>query len=262
MNYADQTGWTYDTHVHLADPEYGPAMGGTLRGMRRMRVRACAVSTGAADSERTLGLAGAAGGLVLPFVGIHPERAGSEDPAEIEALVDGDPGAVAGIGEIGLDASYCGGDARGGGAERQRRAFGSMMALAERHGKPVSIHARGSLGEVLDASGSYSVGGACLHWFDGNKGQLRAAMDGGFFVSYGPLAVYAGDKRGLMARTDRDRILVETDGPVRFGGCFGRRPAQAGFVHSVVLAAALALRIAPGEARDLLEANSRRFLGI
>ena len=195
----------YDTHVHLSDPAYAPHVGQILLGMRRTGMRAMCVSMDGGDSCASAALAAGSGGLVSAFAGVHPERAGRDDGAGVERMVDGDPSAVAGIGEIGLDPAYHG---AGSGEARQKEVFARMLALAERHGKPVSIHSRKSLDAVLDALGSYSLAGACLHWFDGGKRQLRRAVDMGLFVGYGPLLVYAHDKRSLLARTDAGSILL------------------------------------------------------
>lgn len=251
-----QGGWLYDTHVHLSDAWYSPHLGQVLLGMARMRVRAICVAMDGADARGAASLAAGSGGLVSAFAGVHPERAGRDDGGAVEAMVESDPGAVAGIGEIGLDPTYHG---LGAGAAAQDRVFARMLALAERHGKPVSVHSRKSIGAVLDALGSYSLAGACLHWFDGGRKELRRAMDMGVYVGYGPLSVYAHDKRSLLARTDADRVLFETDGPVAFGGCFGRRPAQPCFVQSVAFAAADARGVSYDEACRTEAENVRRF---
>ena len=248
--------WLYDTHVHLSDPAYAAQIGQMLLGMRRMRVRAMCVSMDEADSRASAALAAGSGGLVAAFAGVHPERAGHDDGEGVERMVDADPSAVAGIGEIGLDPTYHG---AGAGEPEQKRVFARMLALAERSGKPVSIHSRKSLDAVLDELGSYSLSGACLHWFDGGKRQLRRAMDMGLYAGYGPLSVYAHDKRSLLARTDAERILLETDGPVAFGGCFGRRAAQPCLVPSVALAAASALGVEYGRACAIASENAERF---
>ncbi len=250
-------GWLYDTHVHLADPAYADDMEVIMHNMGRMRTRACCVSTGVGDSARTLELAGA-GGLVLPFVGIHPEMAG-DDLDAMARIIEGNANKIAGIGEVGLDPTLCG---SAGDHARQRAVFDVMLAAAERHAKPVSIHSRKCLDEVLSIMGSYSISGACLHWFDGNRGQLRRATDMGLFVAFGPVMVYARDKQDLLARADAGSILVETDGPVRFGRCFGDRQAQISFIPSVVFAAAKARGVSYDGMCDILEENSRRFLGV
>ena len=66
--------------------------------------------------------------------------------------------------------------------------------------KPVSIHSRKTLDEIFEIIYHRLIlNGVLLHWFDGNKNQLKHAMDLGMYVSYGPLLVYANDKQALLA---------------------------------------------------------------
>ena len=58
------------------------------------------------------------------------------------------------------------------------------------------------------------------------KNNFKKAMDMGFFVSYGPVMIYANDKQTLLSKTDESKILVETDGPVRFSRCFEMKSGQ------------------------------------
>ncbi|MFB5645851.1 MAG: TatD family hydrolase, partial [Nitrosopumilaceae archaeon] len=104
--------------------------------------------------------------------------------------------------------------------------------------------------------------GVLLHWFDGNKKQLKKAMDMNFFVSYGPVMLYAIDKQILLSKTDHDKILVETDGPVKFSKCFGFKPAQITFIPSVIFCASKVLRKSYDEFSSIVEKNSMNYLGI
>ena len=134
--------------------------------------------------------------------------------------------------------------------------------MAEKLQKPVSIHSRKTLDEIYEIIPSYSLNGMLLHWFDGSKKQLQKAMDMDFFVSYGPVMVYANDKQVLLSKTDRDKILVETDGPVKFSKCFGLKSAQISFIPSVIFCASKVIRESYDELSAVLEQNSNNFLGI
>jgi TatD DNase family protein len=87
-------------------------------------------------------------------------------------------------------------------------------------------------------------------------------MDLGYFVSYGPVAVYSQDKQVLISNTAPDKILVETDGPVRFSRCFDMKSVHPVFIPSVVFCVSKILGKSYEEAELLLEANSKRYLGI
>ena len=164
---------------------------------------------------------------------------------------------ISGIGEIGLDKTYINSEYEW---ETQKQVFSNQLSLAEKFQKPVSIHSRKTLDDIFSILPSFKIKNVLLHWFDGSKKQLKKAMDFGFYVSYGPLLVYANDKQTLLANTQQDKILVETDGPVRFSRCFGHKTAQILFLPSVVFCASKILNMSYDEVVQILEENSHRYL--
>jgi TatD DNase family protein len=208
-------------------------------------------------SEKTLEL-GKKTNLVLPFVGIHPEKA-NENLDPIIELIEKNLKQITGIGEIGLDKTYVSSQ---DGFKRQETVFHKMLSIAEKLHKPVSIHSRATLDEILSILPSYSISGVLLHWFAGSKKQLKIAMDIGCYASYGPAMIYAKDKQVLLAETSRDKTLVETDGPVRFSRCFAMKTAQITFLPSVVFCAAKVLHKTYDDFSYEIEQNSKRYLGV
>jgi len=196
--------------------------------------------------------------LVLPFIGIHPECA-YDELENMMNLIEENHCNISGIGEIGLDPTYTNDN---NDIKRQNHVFESLLSSAEKFNKPVSIHSRKSLDDVFQIMTSYNTKHALLHWFDGNKKQLQKAMDMGFFVSYGPVMIYANDKQTLLSKTDESKILVETDGPVRFSRCFEMKSGQISFIPSVIFCASKILGKSFDEMTSLLETNSNSFLGI
>ena len=85
-------------------------------------------------------------------------------------------------------------------------------------------------------------------------------MDLGFFVSYGPVLIYANDKQTLLSKTNIEQILVETDGPVKFSHCFNYKTTQIQFLPSVVYCASKILKMPYDALLTQLEKNSRKFL--
>lgn len=247
----------FDSHIHLSDPQYADHMDHTLQEMDFLNIKACCVSMDAKNSLETIQLAKKSN-LVLPFVGIHPECA-SDDLDKVVEMIEDNHETLAGVGEIGLDPTFTDSDDD---AKRQTIVFETLLSCAEKYNKPVSIHSRKSLDDVFDIMTSYNTKHALLHWFDGSKKQLSKAMDMGFFVSFGPVMVYANDKQTLLSKTDESKILVETDGPVRFSRCFEMKPADIGFIPSVIFCASKILRKSFDETAELLEKNSNAYLGI
>ena len=251
----------FDAHIHLSDAAYSQDIKYILTQMRCLGIKACSVSTNIKDSLETIKIAKDYNddyndNQILPFIGIHPEYA-EDDLEEMVELIQQSHKELAGIGEIGLDPTFPEND-----KNRQNVVFETQLACAEQFNKPVSVHSRKSLDRILDTMTSYDIKHVLIHWFDGSKKQLRRVMDMGFFVSYGPVTVYANDKQSLLAKTDRSKILVETDGPVRFSRCFEGRMGQISFIPSVILCASKILGDTFEETTAMLEKNTETFLGI
>ena len=249
--------WSFDSHIHLSDPTYLPEINLILKQMEFLKIKACCVSVDVQNSLETLSLSKQSN-LVLPFIGIHPEYA-NDDLEKITNLIELNQNNISGIGEIGLDPTYT---KNNDDAKRQIQVFESLLSSAEKFHKPISIHSRKSLDNIFEIMTSYNTKHALLHWFDGSKKQLQKAMDMDFFVSFGPVMIYANDKQTLLSKTYQSKILVETDGPVRFSRCFEMKSGQISFIPSVIFCASKILEKTFDEMSFLLEDNTKRFLGI
>jgi TatD DNase family protein len=249
--------WLTDAHIHLSDNEYLSDLPYIIASMNRLKIKACCVSMDNQTSKATMELAKHSP-LILPFIGIHPEKA-DDNLDSILDMIKQNSNKISGIGEIGLDKTYVSDEA---GFSRQVLVFKELLSLAEKLGKPVSIHSRKTLDEIFSILPSYSIKGVLLHWFSGSKKQLQQAMDLGCYVSYGPALVYAEDKQVLLSLTSHDKILVETDGPVRFSRCFGQKTAQVTFLPSVLFCAAGILNKSYDEMLSITEKNASSYLGV
>ena len=247
--------WIFDAHIHLSDPEYESDIPLIMQSMHKQNIKACCVSMDSDTCKNTLKLS-EQDKNILPFLGIHPEKA-QDNPTSVYEMIKENKNKISGIGEIGLDRTYVKSDDEW---EIQKQVFSKQLDYAEKFQKPVSIHSRKTLDDVFDILSSYKISNILLHWFDGNKKQLKKATDLGIYVSYGPLLVYANDKQALLANTQIDKILVETDGPVRFSRCFGYKTAQILFLPSVIFCASRILNITYEETVEILEQNSQKYL--
>ena len=249
--------WIFDSHIHLSDPEYQSDMAQIIKSMEKLKIKTCCVSMDYETSQTTLEISKISN-LILPFIGVHPEMAQNDISKTIE-LIEKNHKDITGIGEIGLDRTYINSEDQW---KKQTDVFKKHLELAEKLGKPISVHSRKTLEEIFEILNSYSIKRVLLHWFDGRKSQLQKAMDLGYYVSFGPLLLYANDKQTLISKARRDRILIETDGPVRFSGCFGMKTAQITFLQSIIFCASKILGLKYNEMEDVLEKNSLNYLGI
>ena len=249
--------WIYDVHIHLSDPEYKSDIDMILNYMDLLKIKACCVSMDLETSQETMNL-NEKSKNILPFIGIHPEMA-QKDSQSVYDLIEKNHDIITGIGEIGLDKTYIDSEDEW---NTQKDVFSKQLALAEKYNKPVSIHSRKTLSDIFQILPSYKIPGILLHWFDGNKSQLQTAMDNQYFVSYGPLLVYANDKQTLLTKTKPSQLLFETDGPVKFSRCFEYKTTEIMFITSVIFCASKLLRTSYEKLLGQIEDNSKRFLGI
>jgi len=247
--------WLYDAHIHLSDAEYEHDIPLILNCMKRLCIKACCVSMDYTSSKKTLEL-GKKSEYILPFIGMHPEKA-QNDTESIFKLIDENNEKISGIGEIGLDNTYTNSDEE---FQKQEEVFKTQLSYAEKFGKPVSIHSRKTLDKILEILPSYKIPSVLLHWFDGSKKQLQKAMDLECYVSFGPVMVYSQDKQVLLSKANKDKILVETDGPVRFSRCFENKTAQIDFIPSIIFCASKVLHMNYDELCNVIEQNSQRYL--
>jgi len=247
--------WLYDAHIHLSDTEYENDIPLILNCMKKLCIKACCVSMDYTSSKKTLEL-GKKSDFILPFIGMHPEKA-QDDTESIFKLIVENNEKISGVGEIGLDHTYTNSDEE---FQKQEEVFKTQLSYAEKFGKPVSIHSRKTLDQILEILPSYKIPSVLLHWFDGSKKQLQQAMDLDCYVSFGPVTVYSKDKQVLLSKANKDKILVETDGPVRFSRCFENKTAQIDFIPSIVFCASKVLHVNYDELCDVIEQNSKRFL--
>jgi TatD DNase family protein len=245
----------FDAHIHLTDNEYSSYIEHVLASLRAMKIVACSVTVDTETALKSFSLFNSHRDIVRQFVGIHPEAAAREDLDKFEEIFRSNLQSIDGVGEIGLDGTY------EVPYDRQKQVFSVMLALAESTNRPVSIHSRKALDDILEILPSYKINGVLLHWFAGSKKQLDRSMDMGIYVSYGPALVYSEDKQAILKKTDKSRFLVETDGPVRYSRCFENLSAiSSGFLVSVVASAARTLGMSFEEIVQLLQKNSETYL--
>jgi TatD DNase family protein len=250
-----------DAHIHLTDAEFSPYIYSVITTLKAMKFRACSVSVDNQTSLASLDL------LVDPelhntvytFIGIHPRSADHEDVVAFEQILSTHIQSVDGIGEIGLDRSYT--ENGFSSYHKQKEVFECMLRLAEKYRKPISVHSRKSLDEILQDISSYNIDAVLMHWFSGNKRQLNACMDRGYYVSYGPALLYSEDKKAMVRNTHQGSILIETDGPNRYSHCFGNYPAlPSSFLVSVAKSVSEVLLMPYDEIVEMLSLNWSHFI--
>ena len=256
MNYVD-------SHIHLSDKHYQNYHNIIFNYIREANVQSICVSEDFYSSVEALSYKERFfknSELFRVFVGIHPQFATVySDVRFLKSLFQSKIDSIDGIGEIGLDPTYTMLEPDNT-LERQKNVLEDMLNIAEKNNKPVSLHSRRSVNEILEILPSYKIRSAVFHWYDGNKSNLKRINDKGYFVSFGPYLLYSSDKQTLLTEADINLILVETDGPVKYKHCFDGVLTSPALVISVVYFASVLLKKSFDDLSEILYENSTRFL--
>jgi TatD DNase family protein len=210
-----------DAHVHLSDPEYGEYVDNVIDDARRSNVVALVSnSTNLQTSLRSIELAERYPKFVYAAVGIHPWNVEELSQSELEQTIDlisshSPSGGVVAIGEIGLDYKYVKGK-REGLVNKQYEIFCRMLRLCEELSLPAIIHSRGTTQEIMDILTSYNVKRILFHWFSNPIELLPKIVERGYLITEGPATLFSNHIQEIVRQVSLNRLLTETDGPVRF----------------------------------------------
>jgi TatD DNase family protein len=199
--------------------------------------------------------------FIYAAVGVHPHDAKhvNDDVIENMGRLLRHPKAVA-VGEIGLDYHY---DLSP--RDVQRRRFRDQLELARAVGKPVIIHEREALDDVVDIIGQCADGlTGVFHCFSGDWEIAKIILDLGWYLSYTGIITFKSARRALetAAKVPSDRIMLETDcpylspEPVR-----GGRNSSKKLIH-IARALAGARGVDIDELSAVTTENGRRFFKI
>jgi TatD DNase family protein len=235
-------GQLVDSHVHLdrfADPD------AVLARVEADAIQCVSVTeTPSHYLEVAARLAGRSGvGVAL---GVHPLHAAGLGDAEL-ALFDRLVDDCAWVGEVGLDGSAEGMDT----LPAQREALQHVLGHPAIASRVLTVHSRGAEAEVVDMLARAGAT-AVLHWYRGDLGVARAALDAGLSFSINPAMIATDHGVRLIDALAPESVLVETDGPyTEIGG----RPATPSDVPVVLEALAERWGLDPGRAREQVWRN-------
>lgn len=206
----------FDTHCHLASDRFSDDADRVIAESLAAGVRMLTVAGDVASSRKSVELAERHDG-VWAAVGVHPNDAGNLDGEgwrEITELARAP--SVAAIGETGLD--YYWKDVP---EDVQKKWFEKHIELALETGKPLSVHARDSVADVLAMLEPHLARGlkAVWHCFVAGKKHIGPALEfavaNRLYLAVGGLATFEDQKplRNHAPLIPDDLLLLETDAP-------------------------------------------------
>ena len=201
-----------DTHAHLTDEQLSPRVNEVINGWREQGVGLVINIGYSLESSKKSAYIAQNTQDVYFMAGIHPDDAGSvtEDAlAEIEKLTAHQK--CVAIGEIGLDYHY--------GEDRQMQmiAFEKQLALAQKLGLPVSIHARDCTADMLAVVERWykKLNGIVLHCYSMGAESAKQFAKYGCYFAFGGAITFKNNKQiyDVAKVVPANRLLTETDCP-------------------------------------------------
>jgi TatD DNase family protein len=212
-----------DTHCHLNLPEFEQDLERVIRSARDSGLMKILVpGIDLPSSRKAAELAEAYPGLIYAAVGIHPNYSTANDADlldELRLLLE-KPSVVA-VGEIGLD--YFREFAQ---KPDQIRTLGYMLELSLEFGKPVCLHQRESLEDLLKIleiwhdklrsnNSPLTLIPGVFHSFGGDDLLQSWAAERNFYFGISGFITYKKGEvlRNSLTNIDHSRLLIETDAP-------------------------------------------------
>ena len=194
---------------------------------------------------------------VFASLGIHPEEVKMNEEIEqqldlIIDLITKNKQNLCAIGEIGLDHYFVKDKEL---YPLQKTIFEKMLLLAQDLKLPVNLHTKGAEKIVFDTLPSYKIPNINIHWYSGPENFLKLGMDRGYYFSITPAISYSPVVKKVVLNVDKEHLLLESDGPVKYSGKIGV-PAM---VKNVLNSISKLKEINSDELEKQIEENTRKI---
>jgi len=147
--------------------------------------------------------------------------------------------------------------------DRQEDVFREQIRLACRLNKPLLIHSRLANAETLRILRDEPLPGriGVMHCFSGDRKELRAFLEIGFFISIAGPVTYprAHALRDLLKDIPQDRLLLETDCPYLSPQTYRGLRNEPAFIKVIYDRVALGLNMKPAVLSGVIQENALRL---
>ena len=207
-----------DTHCHLSqfDNPAGVLQEAAVHGVHEVVM----LSEDLESMRAVIALKEALGSAVRYGLGLHPAWVVEQPKAAVEQAVGFLAAHLAAadvLGEVGLDHKW----AQTPEAQHwQVDVLERQLALAAACGKPINLHSRRCLRQVMDVAIAFKARtglNAQLHWFTQSKKLVRSCNAAGVYISVGPTVLGDEQTQAVALEIADELLLLETDAPVRIG---------------------------------------------
>lgn len=199
-----------DTHCHLYEESYIDNMEEIMEIINKEMDFAVSIGCDEQSFQGTIDLANKYDNIYA-VIGIHPtdiKEYTDELEEKLQKYIDNNEKLIA-IGEIGLDYYWMKYE-----PEKQKEYFRRQLALAQKNGLPVSIHARDAIEDTIEILQEFKDIKGILHCYAGTYEQAEPILDR-FYIGVGGTVTFKNNHIGkeMVTKTPMDRIVLETDSP-------------------------------------------------
>ncbi|GAC1473026.1 MAG: TatD family hydrolase [Isosphaeraceae bacterium] len=252
-----------DTHAHLQDSLFETDLKNVLfRARAEGVVQVIAIGVTAEDSGQVVEMAARNRG-VFAAVGVQPNHVAQAGPEDWERIVTlARDSRVVALGETGLDRYWDHAP-----FPLQQEWFDRHLALSSEVNRPVVIHSRDSVTDIISQLGSLlrPIQGV-MHSFTGNWEEALALLELGLHLSFAGMITFTNKKldalRDVARRMPLDRLLVETDSPYLSPHPHRGQRNEPGRVAFSARRIAEARGITLAELAEATTGNARRLFGL
>ena len=213
-----------------------------------------AVAMSSISQERVLEIASRYS-EVFASLGIHPEEVKMNEKIEVQLnsiieLIKKNKQSICAIGEIGLDHYFVKDKEL---YPLQKTIFDKMLLLAQDLELPINLHTKGAENIVFDTLPSYKIPNINIHWYSGPEKYLKLGIDRGYYFSITPAISYSPVVKKVALNVDKEHLLLESDGPVKYSGKIGV-PAM---IKNVLNSISMLKEVNSDELEKQIEVNTR-----
>lgn len=254
-----------DCHCHLAVKDFDGDRKAVLQRAQAAGVsRLVVVGEDVADSQQVLNVCRRYPDVLLPAVGLHPDRFTESlpppDEAEqdaLEALVRKNRRHIVALGEVGLDYWRVRTQPQ---RQLQRRFLERVAVLGRELNLPLNVHSRSAGRYIIELLADAGADKVLLHAFDGKAGLAREAAERhGWVFSIPPSVVRSRQKQKLVRVLDLAHMALESDSPA-LGPEPGQRNEPLNILKVVAYIAAVK-KVPETTVVEMTTANAARIFG-
>ena len=203
-----------DSHAHLTYPELSGQIDAVLARCDQAGIEAViSIATDLEEAGAAMALTDRFPGRIRAAVGFHPHHADRIGEAELDAMAGlwRDRRVVA-AGEMGLDYHY-----DFAGREHQHRVFRAQLTRAAALDKPLVIHCREALADVVPLLLEHGFAGkrVVFHCFTGTADEAALITRHGWRISFTGIVTFPKSRelQDIARAYPREALMVETDSP-------------------------------------------------